>query len=67
MKNPGPIGHGTRIHKAMVEYTKAVAAEFQISEPAVLGQLLKLHEAMSKAADSDEGMSNLVISNKGDT
>ena len=64
MKNPGNAQYGSEIHKAMIKYAEAVAKEFEISEPAAFGQLIKLYEAMCNAADTEEKILNLIVGNK---
>lgn len=66
MKNPGPVKVGTDLHDAMVKYANELALAFEVSPMAILGQLVKLHECIGKAAESPIKMSSLVISNKSD-
>lgn len=62
MKVPGQVTPGSKIHIAMVCYANALAAEFGIPSSApMLGQLLKLHDCMSKAAATTWRMASLVI------
>ena len=61
MKNPGNIKAGTKEHEAIVNYATHLAERFDIALPAILGQLLKLDDALCKVADSEIGMSALII------
>jgi hypothetical protein len=64
MKNPGAIIVGSDDNKAMAIYAVHLAKRFEIAVPAALGQLVKLDDAMRRAADSELKMSALVIETK---
>ncbi len=61
MKDPGPVIAATEFHKALVEFSNALAKRLEASEHAILGQVLKFEDAIRRAGQTDAGIYNLKI------
>lgn len=61
MKNPGPFKAGDKDHAILILFNDMMARRFGVGDMAMLGQIVKFHDAACEAVETPLGFGSLMI------